>query len=218
MEDWIVGVLAIAVGALFCFRGFMTMRIVIPIWGAFAGFLLGASLVDAVTGDGFLGSVLGWLVGLAVAIVFGAIAYLYYEISVMLAMGAIGFSIGTSVMVAVGVSWSWLIMLVGVIVGALLAFVAIVGDLPAVLLVVLTAIGGASIIVFGVMLLTGVIDTSDLESAATTEQLDDDWWWYGFYIVVAIVGIVAQFRAVDRLSATMRETWADAGGRELRAD
>ena len=39
MQDIIVGVLAIAIGALFCFRGWIAMRIVIPIWGAFAGFL-----------------------------------------------------------------------------------------------------------------------------------------------------------------------------------
>jgi hypothetical protein len=217
VQDWIVGLLAIAVGALFCFRGFMTMRVVIPIWGAFTGFFVGAGLVSSFTDDGFLGSTLAWLVGIAVAVVFGAIAYLYYEISVMIAMGAIGFSIGTTVMVAVGVSWSWLIVLVGVVFGGLLAFAAIVADLPTVLLVVLTALGGASIIVFGVMLLAGVIDTADVESVATTKELEDDWWWYGLYVVLAIVGGVAQFRAVDRLSATMRETWADAGGREFRA-
>ena len=32
MQDWVVGLLAIAVGALFCFRGFMTMRIVTAIY------------------------------------------------------------------------------------------------------------------------------------------------------------------------------------------
>ena len=217
MQDWIVGLLAIAVGALFCFRGFMTMRIVIPIWGAFTGFLLGAGLISAVTDDGFLGSALAWFVGIAVAVLFGAIAYFYYEVSVMLAMGAIGFSVGTSVMVAIGIKWSWLIVLVGVLAGALLAIAAIVGDLPTVLLVMLTALGGASIIVFGVMLLTGVIDTADFESVATTKELEDDWWWYGLYVALAIVGAVAQIREADRMSATMRQTWADAGGREFRA-
>ena len=196
----------------------MTMRIVIPIWGAFTGFFVGAGLVSSITDDGFLGSAIAWLAGITVALVFGAVAYLYYEVSVMLAMGAIGFSLGTGLMVAIGVSWSWLIVLVGVVVGAMLAFVAIVGDLPAVLLVVLTALGGASIIVFGVMLVAGVIDAADIESVATTKELDDDWWWYGLYGVLAIVGAIAQFSAADRMSATMRETWADVGGRTIRAD
>lgn len=217
MQDWVLGLLAIAVGALFCFRGFMTMRVVIPIWGAFTGFVLGAGLVDAATDDGFLGSALSWFAGFGLAVVFGAIAYIYYEITVMIAMGAIGFSLGTSAMVALGVSWSWLIILIGVAAGTALAFAAIVGDLPAVLLVVLTALGGASITVFGTMLVGGVIDTADFESVTATEQLDDDWWWYAMYVVLAVVGIVAQFRHADRMAATMRETWAEAGGRELRA-
>ena len=47
MQDVVVGLLAIAVGALFAFRGYFAMRVIIPIWGAFAGFMLGAGLVDA---------------------------------------------------------------------------------------------------------------------------------------------------------------------------
>jgi len=39
VSDIILGLLALAVGALFCFRGYLTMRLVIPVWGAFAGFL-----------------------------------------------------------------------------------------------------------------------------------------------------------------------------------
>lgn len=53
--------------------------------------------------------------------------------------------------------------------------------------------------------------------AATTEQLADDWWWYAGYIALAVAGTVAQFRQADRMAATMRATWTDAGGRELRA-
>lgn len=217
MQEFVIGLLAIAVGALFCLRGFMTMRLIIPIWGAFTGFVLGAGIVSNLTDDGFLGSVLAWVVGFAVALLFGAIAYLYYEVSVLLAMGAIGFVIGTSIMVAIGITWSWVIVLVGVLTGVVLAVVAIVGDLPTVLLVVLTALGGSSAVVFGLMLWTGALDSADIDSVATTEQLDDDWWWYAIYIGLAVVGMVLQFQRADQLRATMREGWADAGGRELRA-
>ena len=61
MDDVLVGVLAIAVGALFCFRGYLAMRLIIPIWGAFAGFLLGAGLIANTGSDGFLRSTLGWI-------------------------------------------------------------------------------------------------------------------------------------------------------------
>ncbi|MEZ5121190.1 MAG: hypothetical protein R2736_06405 [Solirubrobacterales bacterium] len=47
-------------------------------------------------------------------------------------------------MVALDVSWTWVVILVGVVLGALLAFAAIAADLPMVLLIVLSALGGAS--------------------------------------------------------------------------
>ena len=217
MQDIVVGLLAVVVGALFCFRGYLAMRIIIPIWGAFAGFLLGAGFVDATSDDRFLRSVLGWIVGVAVAILFALIAYFYYEVSVVLAMAAIGFAVGTSAMVALGVSWSWLVVVVGVLAGGALAVVAVIADLPMFLLTLLTSLAGASAAVFGLMLLFGVIDTADLDSATTTERLDDDWWWYAVYAAVAIAGIVVQIRHTERLRATMREQWVAAGGREIRA-
>ena len=62
MNDIVLGVLAILIGAVFCFRGYFAMRIIIPIWGAFAGFVLGAGLVST-GGDEFLSTALSWIVG-----------------------------------------------------------------------------------------------------------------------------------------------------------
>jgi len=217
MQDVVVGLLAIAVGALFAFRGYFAMRIIIPMWGAFAGFMLGAGIVSSASNDGFLRSVLGWVIGIVLAALFALAAYLYYEISVAIAMAAIGFALGTSVMVALGVTWSWLVILVGVVAGVLLAVIAIIGDLPTVILVVLTAMAGASTIVAGVMLLVGAVETGDFESVATTKVLDDDWWWYAIYVVLAIAGVVIQIQRTAQLRASLREQWAASGGRELRA-
>jgi hypothetical protein len=216
VSDIVVGLLAILVGALFCFRGYLAMRLVIPVWGALAGFVFGAGLVSSITDEGFLSNVVGWFVGLAFALVFAAIAYLYYEVAVLIGMAAIGFALGTSVTVALGVRWSWVIVLVGVVVGALLAFVAIAADLPMVFLTLLTALAGSSTVVTGLMLLFGVVSTDEFDSAATTEVLDDDWWWYGLYVVIAVAGVIAQLRDTARFRASMRSTWSESGGRELR--
>ena len=217
MEDVIVGLLAMLIGALFCFRGWLMLRLLIPLWGAFAGFMLGAGLVASIGGQSFLRTLLGWAVGAMVALAFGLFAYLYYEVSVIIAMAAIGFSIATTALVAMGVTWSWVTVLVGVLVAVLLAFIAIVGDLPMVILTVLSAMAGASTIVGGAMLVFGVVDLADFTSSATTQRLDDDWWWYAIYAGLVILGIVAQVRSVGRLTASMRQSWRETGGRELRA-
>ena len=74
MQDVVVGLLAIAVGALFAFRGYFAMRLIIPIWGVFAGFMLGAGLVSSASNDGFLRSVLGWVIGVVLAALFALAA------------------------------------------------------------------------------------------------------------------------------------------------
>jgi hypothetical protein len=217
MRDIVVGLLVVVAGALFCFRGYLTMRIIIPFWGAVAGFLLGAGVVEAATGDGFLRNALGWIIGFCVAFVFGLVAYLYYEVSVVIGMTAVGFAIGTGLMAAIGVTWSWLIVLVGVVVGILLAVVAIVGNLPMILLTILTAAGGATAMVAGVMLLTNTLDTEQLGQGVTTEIIADDWWWYALYLAILVAGIVVQVRYTERLAASLRQSWTDDGGRTLRA-
>jgi Domain of unknown function (DUF4203) len=207
VSDVVVGLIAIAVGALFCLRGYVAMRLIIPMWGAFAGFMFGAGLVAGVGDEAFLRTAAGWLVGLLFALVFGALAYLYYQVAIVLAMASVGFALGVSVVAALGVHWSWAAVLAGTIAGALLAWLAIATDLPAALLVVLTAFAGASAVVFGVMLLVNTVNTSELRSAATTEHVSDDWWWYAIYLVVAIVGVVAQMRHVASLRSSAREQW-----------
>jgi len=214
MKDVLIGLVAIVVGAMFCYRGYLAMRLIIPIWGAFAGFALGAGIVDAITGDGFLVGAAGWVTGVAVAVLFAGLAYLYYEVSVLIGMAAIGFVLGSSVMVALGVTWSWVIIIVGVAVGTLLAALAIIADLPMVLLTVLTAAAGASTVVTGLMLLTNTLSTGDL-STVTPETIDDGWWWYATYGVLMLTGIVAQIRVIESMTASVRSAWGHDGGRQL---
>lgn len=205
MNDFLVGAIALIMGAVFCFRGYLAMRVVIPLWGAFAGFMLGAGIV---AGDaGFLATALGWMVGLGVAVLFGLIAYLYYEVSVIIGMLAIGFVLGTSVMVALGVTWSWLIIAGGVVLALALAFVGIVGDLPMILLTVLTALAGASTIVAGLMLLFNAVDVGEFSSGMTTEVLDTAWWWYAAWGVLAGTGMIVQYRDTERRQDSLRAAW-----------
>jgi hypothetical protein len=209
MSDWVAGILAIVVGFVFCYQGYVAMRVAIAIWGGLAGFALGASI--GADDGGILSSTLSWILGIVLALLFAAIAYLYYAVSIAIAMGSIGFTLGASLLVALGVTWSWLIVLSGLALGVVLAFVAIAGDLPMLLLVVLSAAAGASAIVGGIMLLTGTLDTDQItRSAAVTDELDDDWYWYVIWAVAAGTGLVVQIVSGERRAADMRAAWAQA--------
>ncbi len=208
MEAVVVGVLAIIIGALLCFQGYAALRIIIAVWGSFAGFMLGSGLVAAFTEGGWLGTGLGWLVGVAGALVFGLVAYLYYAVSVVIGMAAIGFSLGSATMVAIGVDWTWLIVLVGVAVGVLLAVLAIVGDLPMLILTLLGAFAGSTVMITGLLLVTGVLDRAALTDPATTQTLELSWWWNVGYVALAIAGIVVQLRSEAARRGTLRDQWS----------
>jgi len=208
MNDVLVGLAAIAIGLLFCLRGYVAMRLIIPVWAFFAGFMLGAGLVAGLGDEGFLRSAAAWLTGLAIGLLFAAIAYLYFVVSIVLAMGTVGFALGTAALTALDVTWSWVVVLGGLAAGVLLAVLAIATDLPAVVLIVLTAFGGASVAVFGLMLILGAVQTGDLDSEAATRTADDDWWWYAISLVLAITGVVVQSRIAASLRASARDLWS----------
>jgi hypothetical protein len=205
VDTIVVGIIAVLIGALLCFRGYVTMRVIISLFGAFVGFLLGAGLVAGVTDSGFGQLALSWLVGIVGAVLFGVLAYFSYQIAVVIGMAGIGFAIGTTVMAAVGVGSQVAIVVVGLLAGALLAVIAIATDLPAVILVVLTALAGASVTVAGVMLIAGTIGINRLTAEGVGAEMSRGWWWYVLYGGLALLGIIAQLRS--RGSRTMRQQW-----------
>lgn len=207
MQDIAFGILAALAGAYLCFRGQVVLRLVISVWGAFAGFSLGAGLVSGLSDERFLGTALGWVLGFGLALVFAIFAYLYYAVGVVIAMASIGFALGATLIVALGVDWSWVIALVGIAVGALLALLAIRTNLPLILLILLSALGGASVTVTGLMLLFGVIDSANFHDEAFASRIHDDWWWYLLFLVLAITG--ALFQSRDSAGhRSMRDSWS----------
>jgi hypothetical protein len=213
VQDIVIGLLAVLIGLLLCFRGYAALRAIIAAWGAFAGFLLGAGVVAQVTDASFLGNAVAWLVGLAVAVAFGLLAYLYYAVSVVIGMGAIGFALGTTLMVVLGVTWSWLIVLVGLIVGVALAVLAIVGDLPLLILAVLGAFAGASVVITGLLLLLGRLGSDDLAATSTSATLELGWWWTLGYLLLAVAGLSAQLTSAEVRRGNLRSTWSGPDAR-----
>src|SRR3954471_7851564 len=107
MADIILGLLAIIAGGAMLVASQFVLRLLIPLWGFFAGFAFGAGLVAGFADEHFLGSVLGWVMGLVFGLVFAFFAYLYYYVAIIIAMGAFGFAIGSGLVVALGIDWNW---------------------------------------------------------------------------------------------------------------
>lgn len=207
MADIILGLLAILAGGIMLFAGQFVLRLVFPIWGFFAGFAFGAGLVAGLADERFLGTVLGWVLGLVFAVIFAIFAYLYYAVAVILAMTAFGFAIGSGLVVALGIDWNWLAVLVGVLVGAVVAIASIVGNMPMIVLVVFSSIAGAIGVTAGLMLLFGSLDSADFTRSAFTTQVEDSWGWYLLLFVLACGGILIQAMQRVVMRRTVQEVW-----------
>jgi hypothetical protein len=207
MADIILGLLAIVAGGVMLFAGQLVLRFVLPIWGFFAGFAFGAGLVAELADERFLGTLLGWVLGLVFALLFAVFAYLYYVVAVILAMAAFGFAIGSGLVVALGIDWDWVAVLVGVAVGAVVGIVSVFGNMPMIVLVVFSSFAGAVGVVAGLMLLVGSLNSADFTRGAFTDAVQDSWGWYLTLLALALVGILAQARQAVMMRRTIEEVW-----------
>ncbi len=207
MTDILLGLLAILAGVAMLVAGQFVLRLALPIWGFFAGFAFGAGLVAELADERFLGTVLGWVLGLVFALIFAVFAYLYFASAVILAMAAFGFAIGSGLVVALGIDWNWVAVLVGVAVGAVVGLVSVFGNMPMIVLVVISSVAGAISVVAGLMLLVGSLDSADFTRGGFAGKVQDSWGWYLTLVVLALVGIVIQARQRTMMRRSVNEVW-----------
>jgi hypothetical protein len=195
--EFLVGILAIGVGLLAVFMGFRIFQLLLPIWGFVAGFVLGASLIAAILGTGFLRTILGLVAGVAAGIGFAAIAYLWWWVGVILAIGAFGYALGYAILPALGIDIGVINVLVGLAFAAALAMVAVVLRLPRAIIVVVTALWGAAAAVGGVLVILGVVELDSLGYGGVDVALGQSLLWTVAWLTLAIVGMVAQTMTSD---------------------
>src|SRR4051794_27983796 len=207
MADFILGLLAIIAGGAMLVAGQFVLRLVIPIWGFFAGFAFGAGIVAEFADEHFLGTVLGWVLGLVFAVIFAVLAYLYYYVAIVLAMGAAGFAIGSGLVVALGISWDWVAALVGLAAGLVLGLVAVFTNLPMIVLVVVGSIAGAVGVTGGLMLLVGSLDSADFSRGDFTDTVSDSFGWSLLLLVLALGGVLVQAMQRAAMRRSIHEVW-----------
>lgn len=212
VNDSAIGLVAVLVGVLLALRGYPTMRAIISLFGAFVGFALGVTIAQRFTSGEPLSGPVGWIAGLIAAVVFGALAYAFYRFAIVLGMGGMGFTLGTSLMALLNVHQEWAIIGVGIVFGVLLAILAVVTDLPGLMIVVLTALTGADLVVGGARVLAGDVSLAHALNGTGNLVSGASWMWWALGVGVAVIGVLAQSRYLTtgrRRSASSQ--WARTG-------
>ena len=206
LEGFLLGIIALAVGAAFTFYGFKFFLILLPIWAFVAGFAAGAQAMSVLFGEGFLASVLGWVIGFVTGAAFAIISYLWYWAAVVLLGIAVGYQLGVGAMALVNIE-GWFAIAAGVLVGIVFAIGTIVLGVPRALVVVLTALGGAATVVAGALLIIGRIQVADLNTGVVGAVIYDNVFWLLAFAVVAALGIVYQMRIVGPSEELDKAAW-----------
>ncbi len=218
--------LAIAIGLAFAFYGFRVFLVLLPIWGFFAGFLLGANGMQAIFGDAFLSSVTSWVVGFLLGLLFAVLSYLYYWVAVILLGGALGYQLTIGLLQWIGFDAEGIIAFVlALIVGAIFAVGFFLLQMPAVLVIVATAITGAVATIAGVVIALGLVPVAALDGGilgAASRYVHPDtgelvnvefgWIWIIIGIALAFAGAIYQTRTVaDMASAITADSYMNPG-------
>jgi hypothetical protein len=195
IEGILIGLLAIGIGLAWAFYGLKAFLILLPIWAFFIGALLGASWVQELLGEGFFSTVTSWVVAIIFGLFLAVISYLWYTGAVLLLGFTIGYTLGAGLMSAIGLT-EIMPLIIGVIIGAVVAVGFFVLGMPLVLVIVATAIGGAVAATNGALILLGRIQLADIDTGLSEGLLKDGVIGIVVAIAIAVAGALYQMRDV----------------------
>lgn len=198
LEGIVLGLLALAVGLAFTFMGLRLFMILLPIWGLVAGFLVGANAITYLLGDTLLATALGWLVGLALGLLFALFSRLYYWAAVVVLGGSLGYQLSLGVLAWMGAASDWITFLLALVVGALFAVAFLVTGMPALLAVSGSALAGAGAAVAGIVVTLGIVSLGQLDKGIFGVYRDHDLSaaWLVIAIALAVAGSYYQMRTM----------------------
>jgi hypothetical protein len=162
IEGIIVGLLAIGIGLAWAFYGLKLFTVLLPLWAFFFGLVAGAQWGVEIFGQGFFATVLSWGIGLVFGLVLAAIAFFWYYAAIVILGGAVGYALGVGFFDWLGLGTGVIVVLIGLVVGAIFAIGTFMLGVPILLVMVFSAFSGAAAVVNGVLILFGTIKLETL--------------------------------------------------------
>ncbi len=190
------GMIALLFGMVLAFGGYRLFLFLIPVWGFFFGFGLGAQTIMAISpNDAFLATITSWVVGFIVAAVFAVLSYLFYIFAVAAISFSLGYSATIGVLTAIGMPlaggfFTWLI---AVVVGIVLALVVLRFNIQKIVIELATAFLGAGVIVGTFLALFGGLPASQYVQNPVAAALKASPLWMIIFILIGVVAFAAQY-------------------------
>lgn len=201
LESVVVGLVALVVGAAFCFVGFRLFIVLLPIWAGLAGFVAGGQVVALVLGTGFLADAIGIVVGLLVGLGFAVVSYIAYGAAIVALGLFVGYGIGSGLVTGLTGGFDLLAAAVGLVLGVTLAFGTLALNVPKWAVVTMTALGGAGLAVAGAFVMAGRIAVADLGAGVVGSLVQESPLLLLVVLGIAFAGIWVQTARTTEMSA-----------------
>lgn len=202
-----MSVLGLFFGFVLAFSGYRFFLFLLPIWGFFFGFGLGAQTVQAIFGTSFLSDVTSWVVGFVVAVVFAVLSYLFYIFAVALIGGSLGYAIGAGIMLAILPSFGLLAWLVGIVVGVIFAAAVLVLNIQKWVILIATSLLGAGVIVGTFLFMFGGLPSAELFANPVRVVLQTSPFWAIVLMLIAMAGAFSQYVTTRRWQIESYNRW-----------
>jgi hypothetical protein len=160
----LVGVVLLAFGIAFCFYGFRAFLILLPIVGFIVGFYVGAQAMQIALNEGFLSSALSIIVGLGAGAIGAFASYVFVIMGLVLVVGILGFGVTAAILELLGLDTGCIASLVGLASAIAAVWLSFRYQLFRYLVIISTALLGASNIVLAVLLIFNQITLEQFTS------------------------------------------------------
>jgi hypothetical protein len=194
-ELFCMALIALLFGLALAFGGYRLFLVLLPIWGFFFGFGLGAQTLQVLFGVGMLATVTSWVVGFIVGAIFAVLSYLFYLVAVALLSGSFGYGLTVGLLTAIGLNFGFIVWGIGLVAGIVVAAAVILFNIQKYAIIVATAIGGTGAIIFVLLALFGNLAPAELLLSPVRVAIANSFWWFLFFLVMAGAGIVVQIMA-----------------------
>jgi hypothetical protein len=182
-------------GAVICFGGYRFFLFLLPIWGFFFGFGMGAQTVQALFGDAFFATVTSWVVGFVLALLFAVLSYLFYFFAVALIGASLGYGVVVAIMGAIGFPFGLITWLVAIAAAFAMGFITIRFNLAKYVIVIATALGGAGLAIGTLVLGVEGVSLAQASVDPIRTMLQGSPFWTIVFLLMAGAGIFVQLAA-----------------------
>ncbi|MCL4803633.1 MAG: DUF4203 domain-containing protein [Anaerolineae bacterium] len=209
-ELFCMTIIALLFSAALIFGGYRFFLFLLPIWGFFFGFMLGASAIQALFSTGMLATVTSWVVGFIVALIFAALSYFFYAAAVAVAAAVLGYMLGVGIMDLFGLNGlSLLTFLVAVALAVIVIIVTFRYNLQKYVIIAATSIGGAALAVGTILMGIGGVNWLQIAESPVRLLWQTSPFMAIVFALLAIAGIVVQIRANRRFEIQTYNRLAD---------